>query len=85
MAEIKTLDPEIYKNLTFLKNYKGDAKDLFLTFSINNSSGKEMELIPYGKNMEVTSENKLKYIYLVANYKLNEEIKEQCGNFVKGL
>ena len=78
MAEIKTLDPEIYKNLTFLKNYKGDAKDLSLTFSINNSSGKEMELIPHGKN-------KLKYIYLVANYKLNEEIKEQCVNFVKGL
>ena len=38
----------------FLKNYRGNAQDLSLTFSINSSTGKEIELIPHGKNIEVT-------------------------------
>ena len=33
LSELESLDKEIYKNLKFLKTYKGDCKDLCLTFS----------------------------------------------------
>jgi ubiquitin-protein ligase E3 B len=31
--ELSTLDPELYKNLTFVKHYKEDIRDLELTFA----------------------------------------------------
>jgi ubiquitin-protein ligase E3 C len=34
-------------------------------------------LIPNGSNIAVTKENRIQYIYLVANYKLNSQIKKQ--------
>lgn len=42
------------------------------------------DLIPKGFDIPVTSDNKLRYIYLVANYKLNKEIEIPCRAFLKG-
>jgi len=56
-----------------------------LNFTIVNSSSQEVELIQNGKNISVDNNNKLKYIYLVAKFKLNDEIKIQCNEFLKGL
>lgn len=36
--ELSTLDPELYKNLTFVKHYNEDIKDLELTFSYNEDA-----------------------------------------------
>lgn len=33
--ELPSLDPELYKNLNFLKNYEGDCEDLGLNFTID--------------------------------------------------
>jgi ubiquitin-protein ligase E3 C len=33
--DLASLDPELYKNLLFVKNYQGDFEDLGLTFVIN--------------------------------------------------
>lgn len=36
--ELSTLDYELYKNLTFVKHYKEDVKDLELTFAYTDES-----------------------------------------------
>ncbi|KAI8438737.1 hypothetical protein MSG28_011148 [Choristoneura fumiferana] len=43
------------------------------------------ELKPGGTNIPVTSENRIEYIHLVADYKLNRQIRSQCNAFKRGL
>jgi ubiquitin-protein ligase E3 C len=42
-------------------------------------------LIPNGDKVAVTKENRLQYIYLMSNYKLNKQIKKQSDAFFEGL
>ncbi|KAI9140489.1 hypothetical protein BKA69DRAFT_1079194 [Paraphysoderma sedebokerense] len=87
LDELPSLDPVLYKNLTFLKHYEGDAEDLCLSFTISeNVFGQttEKEIKPGGKGITVTNENKIQYVYLMADYRLNKSIKEQSEAFIKG-
>lgn len=54
-----------------MQEYTGNVKDFGLTFTITDSKGKEVNLIQFGAEIEVTNDNKQRYIYEVANYKLN--------------
>jgi len=86
--DLSTLDPELYKNLMFLKTYEGDIADLGLTFSVaDNSMGgqREIELIPGGGNIDVTSQNRHRYVNLAAKYYLHDRLKRQAGAFFHGL
>lgn len=83
--ELQSLDKEMFNNLKFLKSYQGDVTDLCLTFSVTDSTNSEIELVPGGKQMSVTNDNKFKYIYSVANHKLHTEIKNQSKAFMSGL
>ena len=87
LNELQSYDPELYTNLKFLKTYKGDAADLGLNFTIvdSNDNNREIELIPHGKSIPVDNTNKFRYIYLMANYKLNETTKHQTQAFLNGL
>lgn len=85
---LASLDPQICKNVFSLKDYKSDVKDLELNFAINlNEFGqtKLIELKPGGKDVLVTNENKIEYIYLLADYKLNKQIHEQAIAFRNGI
>ncbi len=44
-----------------------------------------MELLPGGKDIPVTNENRIRYIYLMANYKLNIQLVLQSRAFLSGL
>lgn len=44
-----------------------------------------VELIKNGKDIAVTAQNRIRYIYLVANYKLNVQIAPQSAAFMRGL
>lgn len=60
-----------------LQNYNGDLSQLGLYFSIeNNEYGEQMEveLMDGGKDVPVTNANKIKYINLVANHRLNTQV-----------
>lgn len=70
-GDIYSLDRELYNSLQSLKKYDGDAQDLCLCFSVTAPDGSEIDLIENGSNVEVTNENKFKYIYYMANYRLN--------------
>ncbi|RTG87630.1 ubiquitin-protein ligase E3 C, partial [Schistosoma bovis] len=63
---LHSLDPQLYKQLLFLKNYKGDVRDLSLDFTMVQSifgQSETIELKPGGKHIPVTEENRVEYIY----------------------
>ncbi|XP_077995296.1 ubiquitin-protein ligase E3B-like [Glandiceps talaboti] len=85
--ELPSLDPELYKSLTFIKHYDSDIADLDLTFSYDEDvMGKVVthELMPGGRAMSVTNENKISYIHLMAHSKMHLQIREQTQAFIFG-
>ncbi|KAI8922879.1 hypothetical protein BC831DRAFT_404439 [Entophlyctis helioformis] len=89
LEDLPSLDQELYNGLIFLKNYDGNVeRDLALNFSVSENEfgvSKTIELVPNGSNIPVTNENRIRYIYLAANYKLNVKIARQCQAFFRGL
>ncbi|MFS8004300.1 putative HECT domain-containing protein [Helianthus anomalus] len=86
--ELSTLDPELYKNLMYVKHYDGDVKDLSLDFTVTEElPGKRhvVELKAGGKDVNVTNDNKLQYIYAMADYKLNRQVLPLSNAFCRGL
>lgn len=86
--ELVCLDPELYKHLMFLKTYEGNIEDLALNFSLNRVSlgeTTEIDLIPNGRNIPVTRENRLQFVMYMADYRLNKETKPQSRAFVAGM
>uniref|UniRef100_A0A4W2HZX2 HECT-type E3 ubiquitin transferase n=1 Tax=Bos indicus x Bos taurus TaxID=30522 RepID=A0A4W2HZX2_BOBOX len=85
---LASLDPEVYRNLLFLKSYEGDVEELGLNFTVvNNDLGEAqvVELKSGGKDIPVTSANRIAYIHLVADYRLNRQIRPHCLAFRQGL
>ncbi|KAH9812750.1 hypothetical protein DFH28DRAFT_392310 [Melampsora americana] len=89
LDDLASLDPELYQGLLFLKNYKGDVEaDLSLNFTLTSNEFDQsdtIELIPNGSKISVTARNRINYIYLISNYKLNVQFEAQCAAFFKGL
>ncbi|KAG0322236.1 hypothetical protein BGZ99_003435 [Dissophora globulifera] len=88
LDDLPSLDPELYRGLMFLKNYDGNVEDLSLNFTVDDEElGQPIsrELIPNGSNIPVTRENRIRYIYLTAHYRLNTQIDRQCKAFFRGL
>lgn len=85
---LASLDPEIYRNLISLKDYNSNVEDLELNFAINSNQfgqTETVELKPGGKDILVTNDNKIEYIHLLADYKLNKQINEQVKAFRNGI
>ncbi|KAL7220882.1 hypothetical protein ACSBR2_013714 [Camellia fascicularis] len=87
LNDLPSLDPELYRHLIFLKHYEDDISELELYFVIvNNEYGEQNveELLPGGKNIRVTNENVITFIHLVANRRLNFQIRQQSSHFLRG-
>ncbi|XP_061385742.1 ubiquitin-protein ligase E3C isoform X2 [Danaus plexippus] len=85
---LASLDPGLYRGLLMLKAHREDVSDLGLDFTIiSDELGEQRinELKPGGGNIPVTAENRIEYIHLVADYKLNRQIRSQCIAFKRGL
>ncbi|CAM9458222.1 unnamed protein product [Heterosigma akashiwo] len=88
--DLFSLDPEMYKHLNSLKDVAAAGEDisaLHLTFSVTHSEYGEVRtvnLCPDGDNIPVTNENVIRYIHLLANYKLNVQTAAQGRAFLKG-
>ncbi|GAB4839475.1 hypothetical protein Ancab_028998 [Ancistrocladus abbreviatus] len=91
--DIEAIDPDYYKNLKWmLENDRSDVLDL--TFSIDADEEKlilyertevtDYELIPGGRNIKVTEENKHQYVDLVAEHRLTTAIRPQITAFLDG-
>nr|XP_023030496.1 ubiquitin-protein ligase E3B [Leptinotarsa decemlineata] len=85
--ELPSLDPALYRSLSYVKHYEGDVSDLDLTFSVDDDTmGKIVthELVPGGRAVQVTNENKINYIHLMAHFRMHVQIKEQTAAFIRG-
>ncbi|XP_015521284.1 ubiquitin-protein ligase E3C [Neodiprion lecontei] len=85
---LASLDPIMYRNLLYLKSYQGDVTELGLDFTVLSDELGERridELKPGGANVTVTSHNRIEYIHLMADYKLNKQIRAQCYAFKQGI
>ncbi|KIO29730.1 hypothetical protein M407DRAFT_14471 [Tulasnella calospora MUT 4182] len=88
LDDLASLDHELYQGLLFLKHYDGNVEDLSLNFTVtDNEFGetKTINLLPNGVNIPVTKENRMQYIYMVSNYRLNVQMKQQSEAFFEGL
>ncbi|XP_021042431.1 ubiquitin-protein ligase E3B [Mus pahari] len=85
--ELPSLDSEFYKNLTSIKRYDGDIADLGLTLSYDEDVMGQLvchELVPGGKSIPVTDENKISYIHLMAHFRMHTQIKNQTAALISG-
>ncbi|XP_052620770.1 E3 ubiquitin-protein ligase UPL2 [Lactuca sativa] len=91
--DIEAIDPGYFKNLKWmLENNINDILDL--TFSIDADEEKlilcektevtDYELIPGGRNIRVTDENKHEYVDLIAEHRLTTAIRPQINAFLEG-
>lgn len=85
--ELASLDRDLYRSLTLVKNYNGDVQQLELTFSLDEDvMGKLVthELIPGGRAEPVTDQNKINYVHSMARFRMVTQIKDQTFAFIKG-
>ncbi|ETL88625.1 hypothetical protein L917_12314 [Phytophthora nicotianae] len=85
--DMEAIDPEYYRNLhSILDNSIADL-GLELTFSAEQSNFGKVEvvdLIPNGRNVPVTDENKMEYVKLVTHHRMATGIRQQIDAFLKG-
>ncbi|KAF5398030.1 hypothetical protein PHET_08857, partial [Paragonimus heterotremus] len=85
---LHSLDPELYRQLRYLKTYTDDVRNLCLDFTLDQSTfglSETVELKPGGRQIPVTNENRVEYMHLVAHHKLNKQIYPQVRAFMAGL
>ena len=96
LDDLKTFDPEIYRNLSSLRKMDETVlAGLGLTFEItsaytnrgqfsNSAATISVPLMPNGDSIPVTKANVIQYVHLVAHHKLNIEGSIQTKAFLRG-
>jgi len=87
VEDLYILDSELYKNLMFMKHYKGNISDLALTFSTSRKILDKniiIDLIHNGRNIDVNNNNCIQYIYKLTRYLLDQQFEWQISYFLKG-
>ncbi|KAJ2193949.1 ubiquitin-protein ligase (E3) [Coemansia sp. RSA 522] len=95
--DLPTLDEDLYNGLVALKNYvvtqPGDEDEIYkvfgldftLTVRLRDGQRKTVLLVPQGDQIKVTAQNRLQYLDLIAQYKLDKQIAAPVRAFVAGL
>ena len=90
LDDLKNLDPEYHKHLSILRQMSSrDIESLGLTFELSTqrtdgSKSHTIELIPGGSSINVTKQNAIRYVHLVAHRRLNIESAKQTNAFLRG-
>uniref|UniRef100_A0A0D3JRF2 HECT-type E3 ubiquitin transferase n=1 Tax=Emiliania huxleyi (strain CCMP1516) TaxID=280463 RepID=A0A0D3JRF2_EMIH1 len=87
--DLASLDPELFQSLQLVKSYDGDVEgDLCLCFTVDEDVfgvRTAVDLREGGSTMPVTRENRIEYVHLMADYRLNRQIEAQSRAFVAGV
>ena len=86
--DLATLDMEFYTNLARLKYMpEEELQSLELTFETTEEMNGKVKNVPLccnGGQTYVNRGNLPQYLYLMAHYKLNQRIENQCRAFLNG-
>lgn len=85
--DLSSYDEQLYENLVKLKYYQGDFQQLSLTFSVITDVDGEIrdeEIVENGRDMPVTKDNIILYIYQLANFRLNKQLNLVTNAFLSG-
>lgn len=86
VKDMETLDLDYAKSMEWI--LENDITDIIAeTFSVvvdDFGAEEVIDLIPNGRNIPVTEENKHEYVRLVIGYRLTGSVQEQLENFLKG-
>ncbi|KKA29364.1 hypothetical protein TD95_001962 [Thielaviopsis punctulata] len=86
VKDMESFDPDYYKSLLWMLD--NDITDIIVeTFSVEDEEfgvTTIVDLVPDGRNIAVTEENKKDYVRLVVEHKLLSSVKEQMEHFLKG-
>lgn len=85
--DMQAIDPDYYKNLKMILDYNLEDIGLDLSFStVTHWFGRAqtVDLIPNGKNIEVTEKDKEKYVNLVCQHRMTTAIKDQIKAYLDG-
>jgi len=88
VSDLAELDNDLFEQLMNLRDMDPMmVKDLelYFTYSVNEKSKKDEDLVEGGKDIRVTKENRLFYIEKVAKLKLNTGINKQLEAMRSGL
>ena len=86
VKDMESFDPDYYKSLCWM--LENDITDIITeTFSVEDDEfgvTNVVDLIPGGRDIPVTDENKHDYVRLVVEHKLLSSVKEQMEHFLSG-
>lgn len=86
LKDLETIDLEYYNSLMWM--LENDITDVIIeTFSVETDDYgevKTIDLVPGGRDISVTEENKHEYVRLVVEYRLQKSVEEQVDNFLQG-
>ncbi|KAL5103445.1 E3 ubiquitin-protein ligase Su dx [Taenia crassiceps] len=88
LQDLELVDHDFYQSLAFIRDNDVDDLDLELYFNGNYykfDSLQEEELKPGGREIKVTEANKMEYLKLMVEWRLNRGVGEQTKAFLKGL
>jgi E3 ubiquitin-protein ligase HUWE1 len=87
VKDMESFDPDYYKSLCWMLD--NDITDIITeTFSVEDDEfgvTTVVDLIPNGREIAVTEENKHDYVRLVVEHKLLSSVKEQMSHFLQGM
>ncbi|ORZ21534.1 hypothetical protein BCR42DRAFT_407718 [Absidia repens] len=86
VADLESVDNEFHRSLLWILN--NDITDVLeLTFSVDDNHFGEirtLDLVPFGRDIEVTEENKKEYVALVTEWRISKRVEEQFEAFKEG-
>ena len=86
-SDFAIFDPEIAKSFEDIRAMaeNGDnISDLYLDFTINDEDGKQIEIIPGGKDKAVNNDNYEDYIQRYIEFIANKRVENQFSKFAEG-
>jgi len=85
--DVAALDKELHRNMLRIKESENiEALDLSFSVSIAEAGYyEEVDLVPNGRHVPVTSENLTRYFHLMANFKTNVQFQKHTAAFLRGL
>lgn len=86
VKDMESFDPDYYKSLCWMLD--NEITDIITeTFSVEDDVfgvTNVVDLVPNGRKISVTEENKHEYVRLVVEHKLLSSVKDQMEHFLKG-